>query len=210
VTLCPWPDIVDVMATDDPSDRGATGDNGPEGVFIGARLKELAHTLGLNQNQLAVRCGIDRRTFNPYWTDRRKCGLPTVIKIAKATGRSIAWLLGEGAARPVLGTVDAQGHLSMKTPMLVPGVLLLVDTTPWWPAGTQLYVDPTTAFVVDEYLVLQTRGGAVPWVCWAEERGGLRLLRRPSGEVVVYDERHHELLGLISGVLSAPSKPPSA
>ena len=112
----------------------------------------------------------------------------------------------------MLGTVDAQGRLTMQTPMLVQGALLLLEATPWFPAGTQLHVDPTPAFVVGEYLVVRQRGdaSASPWLCYSEERGGLRLLRRPSGEVVVYDDRHHELLGLITGVLTAPSKPPSA
>ena len=106
VRLEAWPCTLSGMATRDP--------NGEDiGLYIGARLQDLAKALGLTQGALAKLVSLDPRHFNNYWHDRRTVSLGTAKQIARLAGRSLAWLVGEEGARPLLGTVDALGRSTM-------------------------------------------------------------------------------------------------
>lgn len=173
---------VDLMATKDTSGSGESGDGGPEqpteSADISARLQELARQLGINQAALARLLGISRQTFNPYFTGTRGAGLPTIRKAAQRSGRTVSWFLGEDAGRAVIGTADAMGRVTMTTQTMSPGIVAFPVASGPFPAGSQAFVDPCTVFLEGKYLLVTSKGEPEPWLAFARERGGLKLLDR--------------------------------
>lgn len=210
MTLPPWLGTVDPMETGDTSDQVEDGDNGPKGRFIGPRLKELAHAFGLNQRQLALKLGADPKHFNGWWQNKRRASLISVCEMAERAGRSVAWMLGEEDARARLGTADAQGRVYMESKEVSPGVFYFTEASPDFPQGTPVFVDPTSAFVLDEWLLIKPTDGSTPWFGWANRIGDMDMLRRADGEEVRYVPTRHKVVGLIVGVLVKPSRPLSA
>lgn len=210
MTLSPWPDNVDAMATRDTSGEGESGDSKPKGLYIGARLQELAHVLGLNQRQLALRLKQDPKHFNAWWHNKRRAAFITIVEMAEAGGRSIAWLCGEEAARPLIGTVGAHGHLDMTSKDFEAGTIHFTEAAGQFPAGTKLMVDPTSVFVVGEYLIVQAGDAGVPWIVWAFQAGEMDMMLRLDGEELRYQPGRHKVIGLITGMVVRPPKPLSA
>ena len=198
------------MATDDTSETGFDGDNAPEGMLIGARLKGLAQSLGLKQRTLALKCGIDPRHFNSLWNNKKRAGMPLISRIARRTGRSVAWLCGEEAARPQIGTTDAQGrvHMAADTDTITPGTIYFVESAGLFPAGTRVLIDPSSTFAAGQWMLIESRGER--W--WAGGRvvGGEARLLRLDGEELIYKAERHTVLGVIVHVLGIPPAVPSA
>lgn len=200
------------METRDTSANVGDGVNGPEGLLIGARLQELGDALGLNQRQLALHLHIDPRHFNSLWNDKKAAGLPLIMRIARHSGRSIAWVCGEEAARPQLGTVDATGRVMMttdKTP-IPQGLLYFVDGARAFAAGERVLVDPSSSWSVEHWLLVRPRMAGEPWIGWAFEQGDMRLMERVDGEVIAWSDERHEVIGVIVGTLAPPPARPSA
>lgn len=203
--------MVGRMETPDTTAGGENEDSGPEGMLIGQRLHELAEALGLNQRQLALTLKIDPRHFNGLWLDKRAAGLPTITQIARLSGRSIGWICGEEAARPLIGTVSADGIVSMTTETISQGVICFIEATGLFEAGQRVFIDPTSAYAVGRWLLVRPRGSPTSWVAWARLReDGTRMLDRTDGERLEYQEGRHEIRGVIAGVLVPPPVPESA
>lgn len=180
-----------------------------ESAYIGGQLQELAASMGVSQTELARRVGIDRRTFNPYFTGLRPAGLPTIRKIALATGRSVAWLLGEGMGRAVVGNADALGRVTMTSPLTNPAIVKFVQQAGPFAAGTDVLVDPWVGYSVGKYMLVRSRTGQDTWFAWGRLDGALKLLDRLDGELHVYSEARYEVIGVITGMV-VPVPPPAS
>lgn len=193
-------------------DTSISGDNGPEGVLIGGRLQELAEATGMNQRQLALRVGIDPRHFNSLWHDKKAAGLPLIRKIGQRAGRSIAWLCGEEAARPLIGTANALGQVTMTTDNtpISQGIIHFIDGAGAFAPGERVLVDPSDRWAEGHWLLVRPRAGGEAWVGWARMRGDMQLLERADGEVIAYADDRHEIVGVIVGTIAPPPKPASA
>jgi DNA-binding XRE family transcriptional regulator len=185
-------------------------DTTTESAYISEQLKQLAASLGLSQSALARMCGIDRRTFNPYYTGARPAGLPTIRKIAIATGRSMAWLLGEAVGRPVVGTADNFGRVTMTSPITAPSIVMFVGSVGPFKAGMPVQVDPASSFSPGEYMLVRTRETGDAWYAWGRLEGRLSVLDRLDGELHIYDPARYEVIGLVVGMVVKPPPPPSA
>lgn len=192
------------MADNDKSHQHAT-----EGLYIGARMKELAALSGLNQRKFALRVGIDPRHFNAFWTDKRPASFETIVKVARATGHSIAWVCGEVDGRPQLGTVDHQGRITMPADTLSPGILYFAEASAHFAVGARLFVDPAERFVPGQWLVVRTVNDHVPWLGWSSS-GQVETLERCDGELVVYNPDRHAVIGVVAGMLVVPPPPLTA
>lgn len=213
VTLPPWPRSLTCMGTRDTVDHSDDGDSRPDRPFkvlIGKRLHELADTLGLNQRQLAQRCGIDPRHFSAFWLDNRAASFEILLKVARGSGRSIGWLCGEEGTRPVLGTVDAHGRVPMAITPTSPGVLVLAGPTAFFPGSTKLFVEPFSTFEPSRWLYVRHVGSDDAWLAWAYRAGKMDMLQVADGEILVFQPGRHAIIGLISGTVVDPPAPPSA
>jgi len=189
---------------DDGSERKA------EGVFIGEALQRLARDLGVpNPRQFALRFGIPYKHLNNLWTNTRHAGLPTIVEIARKSGRAVAYFLGEEGAKPLLGSMDAIGRISMASRLSVPGYIHLPEACGPFAAGARLVMEPS-AHRADVWLVVRSVGSDETWIAWSRDHAGLALLVRPSGESVLYAPQHHEIIGAIVDVIVAPPAGPSA
>lgn len=196
--------MVRVMATTDTSVNGETEDNGPEGLLIGLRMQELAAALGLKQRQLAIRLDIDPRHFNSLWHDKKAAGLPLVMKIARKSGRSIAWVCGEEAARPQIGTVNAHGLVTMANDTkIAPGIMYFTEAS-----GD--FVDPADSWVEERWLLVAPKKGGERFYGWSFTSGAMRMFERTDGELIGYQPERHEIIGVIVGTLTPPPSKPSA
>lgn len=200
VTLSDWSCSVIYMTTKNDVDTAESAD-------ISKPLQELSKSLGVSQAELARRVGIDRRTFNPYFTGARSAGLPTIRKIAQATGRTVAWLLGEEVGRAVIGTCDARGRVSMSSPVSSPSIVKFIEASGAFPAGVDVFVDPTETYAAKQYMLVKTRGSEECWFAWGRSQGELLLLDRLDGELHVYNSTRYEILGVIVGMVVAPPVP---
>ncbi|UFJ41414.1 helix-turn-helix domain-containing protein [Brevibacillus humidisoli] len=63
-------------------------------MTFGTRLKHLRHQLGLSQQDLANRIGLNRSTYARYETDDNQADYETLQKLADFFGTSIDYLLG--------------------------------------------------------------------------------------------------------------------
>lgn len=199
VRLPEWPCTLAGMGTNRNTDS--------ESAYIGDQLQEMAAAMGVSQTELARRVGIDRRTFNPYFTGARPAGLPTIRKIALATGRSVAWLLGEGMGRPVVGYADERGRVTMTSPLTSPSIIKLPVAAGPFAAGTDVLVDPSDTYAAHSYMLVRPRTGDETWFTWGREEGGLKLLDRLDGELHVYAESRYEVVGVIVGMVVKPPPP---
>lgn len=183
-----------------------------EGLIIAARLHELADALGLNQRQLALRVGIDPRHFNSLWHGKKAAGMPLIMRIARKSGRSIAWVCGEEAARPQIGTVDAHGRVTMAsdTSKISQGIIYFVDGINVFAAGERVLVDPSHDWSDGHWLLIRPRAGGEAWIGWARTRGEQRWLERLDREMIGYSEERHEIIGVIVGSIGPPPGDPSA
>lgn len=199
-----------VMETRDPTESRLSEDSGPEGMLIGVRMRELASVLGLNQRQLALRLDIDPRHFNSLWQDKKTAGLPLILKIARKSGRSIAWVCGEEAARPQIGTANAQGLVTMvNQTQIALGIVYFAEASAAFPQGERVLVDPSSAWADGCWLLVSPRRGGT-FFGWAFETAGMRMLERPDGEQIVYQDERHEIIGVIVGAITPPPARPSA
>jgi transcriptional regulator with XRE-family HTH domain len=193
------------MATSD-TDRTSS-----ESAYIGAQLQELAAQMGISQAELSRRVGIDRRTLNPYWTGARPAGLPTIRKIAQATGRSVAWLMGEGMGRPVVGIADPRGRVTMQSPLTTPSIVRFPQSVGPFAAGTDVLVDPCRdAYEAGVYMLVRTRETGDSFFAWGRVEGTVNLLDRLDGELHVYVAARYEVVGVIVGMVVPPPRPLSA
>lgn len=186
---------------------GTNRNTDSESAYISDQLHEMAAALGVSQTELARRVGIDRRTFNPYWTGARPAGLPTIRKIALATGRSVAWLLGEGMGRPVVGYADERGRVIMTSPLTAPSTIKFAQAAGPFAAGTDVLVDPAEAYTEDAYMLIRPAGSEEAWFAWGRIEGGLRLLDRLDGELHVFTEARYAVVGVIVGMVVKPPRP---
>lgn len=186
---------------------GTNRNTDSESAYISDQLQELAASMGLSQTELSRRVGIDRRTFNPYWTGARPAGLPTIRKIALATGRSVAWLLGEGMGRAVVGIADERGRVTMTSPLTSPSIIKLPVAAGPFAAGTDVLVDPSSSYAADTYMLVRPRTGGEEWFAWGRVEGGLKLLDRLDGELHVYADARYEVVGVIVGMVVKPPRP---
>jgi transcriptional regulator with XRE-family HTH domain len=202
------------MATRDPIDDGNHGDSGPErepeGLSVAERLQELGAALGLRQAALARYLDIDPRHFNGLWSGKKRAGLPLIRRIARNSGRSIAWVCGEEAARPQIGTADALGQVVMTANTVTPGVIYFVEGSTHFAAGARVLLDPSDRFAPGQWLLIQAPSGQAPWFGAAVEDAGRRYLIRADGETFVYSAERHAIIGVVVGVLDSPPPIPSA
>lgn len=191
-----------------PQQGDDSGVSRHEGMLIGPQLQKLAKELGLNQRRLAILVGIDPRQFTNLWGNKRAAGLQAIVKIAHATGRSVAELAGDETARPTLGTLDAFGRLmtSIQATSIAPSIIAMPTACGPFPAGARLFVDPCV-FRSAAWLLIRGVKTGESWIAWSERQGSIDILRRPSGELVIHDPTHHEVLGAITGVLMEPPRP---
>lgn len=71
----------------------------PRMETIGARIREAREKLGLTQQQLAERLGVDQSTVSGWERDdKRRPGRDLMPIVAKALGRTVDWLEGREAA----------------------------------------------------------------------------------------------------------------
>lgn len=205
------PRNVSAMGTPDTIDHVAADDSGPEGMFVGVRMQELAAELGLNQRQLALRLGLDPRHFNQIYQNKRPVGLSLILKIARNSGRSIAWVCGEEVARPQIGTANAQGHVTMEDQSkIVPGTVYFAEATEAFPAGERVLVDPSDAWAAGRWLLIRPKTGGSPFFGWAFIAGEMRMLERPDRELIGFQADRHEVIGVIVGTITPPLGRPSA
>lgn len=108
----------------------------------------------MNQRQLALRVGIDPRHFNSLWHDKKAAGLPLIRKIGQRAGRSIAWLCGEEAARPLIGTANALGQVTMTTDNtpISQGIIHFIDGAGAFAPGERVLVDPSDRWAEGHWL----------------------------------------------------------
>lgn len=189
---------------DEPNERR------PEGVYIGEALQRLAQSLGIpNARQFALRFGIPYKHLNNLWTNTRHAGLPTIAELAKRSGRTVAYFLGEESARPVLGAMDAIGRIKMDTRQIVTGLITLPEACePYFPAGARLVLEPSV-YRRDTWLVVRTKSTDETWIARSSTKADMELLRKPSGETVVYSDAL-EIIGAIIEVIIPPPIPVSA
>lgn len=184
------------------------------GMFIGEALQRLAQELGIpNPRQFALRFGIPYKHLNNLWTNTRHAGLPTIAEIARKSGRAVAYFLGEEGARPLLGSMDPLGRITMASsdlPGPVTGLIHLPEACPgYFPAGCRLIMDPSE-YRHDVWLVIKTLDTGEVWIAWARDHAGLPLLVRPTGESTIYSAQHHAVVGAVVDVINAPPAGPSA
>lgn len=185
-----------------------TDDTSSDSAFIGAQLQELASSLGISQAELARRVGIDRRVLNPYWTGLRPAGLTTIRKIALATGRSVAWMLGEGMARPVVGGADPRGRVTMQSPLTTASIVRFPQQAGPFAAGSEVHVDPCRdAYEAGQYMLIRTRETGDMFFAWGRVEGTVNLLDRLDGELHVYVAARYEVVGVIVGMVVPPPRP---
>lgn len=60
------------------------------------------------------------------------------------------------------------------------------------------------------WLLVSPRRGGTPFFGWAFETAGMRMLERPDGEQIVYQDERHEIIGVIVGAITPPPARPSA
>lgn len=176
-----------------------------EGLYIGAALKKMAAELGMSQAELARHVDVDVRHLTNLWNDKRAAGLPTVRSIARRMGKSLAFMAGEEASRTEVGTVDSLGRVSMTAPT-PSGVLYLPNACGPFKPGTRLFVDPCSTYQDGAWMLIVHRATAEAWIAFGESRQDLPLLKR-IGEAVLYDPEHHDIIGVIAGMLVDPPKP---
>lgn len=188
----------------------APTDKKPEGVYIGEALQRLAQSEGIpNAHQFALRFGIPYKHLNNLWNDTRRAGLPTIVEVAKRSGRTVAYFLGEESGLPVLGAMDAIGRITMDTRQIVAGLITLPEAcSPYFPAGARLILEPST-YRDRAWLIVRTKASNEVWIAWASTKADLRLLKKPSGETVLYSEAH-DIIGAIAEVIIPPPIPMDA
>ena len=181
-----------------------------EGLFIGDALHRLAVELDApNPRQLALRLGIDYKHFHNLWTNARAAGLPTVVKLSRNAGKSFAYFAGDVSAKPLIGSIDANGkvHLVSVSPTnALSGLIALMDAADPFPAGAQLHVEPGP-YGAERWLIVRTGEAGDVWVAWAIELGGLKLLQRLGGERIIYSVAHHQVLGVVQSITIPPPAP---
>lgn len=70
-------------------------------MTFGSRLKQLRQQMGLSQQELANRIGLNRSTYARYETDDNQADYQTLQKLADFFGTSVDYLLGRtSVARP--------------------------------------------------------------------------------------------------------------
>lgn len=176
---------------------------------VSERLQLLAKQLGVSQAKLAQLLDTHRSVLNPYFTGARPAGLPMLRRWSTASGRTVAWLMGEDVGRSVIGTLDATGRVAMDSKRITIGIIAVPSATRDFPAGTQLLVDPASAFVPGAWLLVRVRGGDDDWIAWASD-DGRGTLDRANGELHSYDPERYEITGMIVGQIVPPPKRPSA
>ena len=62
---------------------------------FGGRVREARTNLGWNQTELGEKVGVTAMTISYLETGRHTPTLPRLMKIAKALGVSVGWLVGE-------------------------------------------------------------------------------------------------------------------
>ncbi|WP_126425444.1 helix-turn-helix domain-containing protein [Brevibacillus marinus] len=67
-------------------------------MTFGTRLKRLRQQMGLSQQELANRIGLNRSTYARYETDDNQADYQTLQKLADFFGTSVDYLLGRTAA----------------------------------------------------------------------------------------------------------------
>lgn len=124
----------------------------------------------------------------------------------------MAWFLGEDSGRAIVGTADAMGRVKMTSHTLSPGLIAFpVACGAAFPAGAVAFVDPGSAYLDGEYLLVRPRlDDGDPWLAFARSEGSAPLLDRMNGEVHVYSPDRYTVVGVIVGVLVRPPRPLSA
>jgi hypothetical protein len=136
--------------------------------------------------------------------------MPTIVEIAKKTGRAVAFFFGEEGVRAVLGVMDPAGRIDMRTPGTGHGLIHLPEACPpYFDAGDRLVIDPS-GHRFGVWLVIRTRATEDVWLAWSREHAGLPLLVRPSEEAIIYSEAVHDVVGAVVDVVKAPPAGPSA
>lgn len=208
VTPYAAPRIVRAMATHDHDND----DKRPaEGMFIGDALQRIAGEMGIpNARQFALRFGLHYKHLNNLWTNTRHAGMPSIVEIAKKTGRAVAYFFGEQGVRAVLGVMDAAGRITMHTREKGPGLIQLPEACPpYFEAGQQLVYDPAP-HRYEAWLVVRSIATDEVWLAWSRDHAGLPLLVRPGGETIIYSPTTHDVLGAVVGIIAQPPAGPSA
>lgn len=126
--------------------------------------------------------------------------------VARGTGRSLAWICGEEEARPVIGTANHNGRITMTQGKITTGLVEFVSPSRYFGAGVRVFVDECSTWLDDEWLVMSAPGEE-PFFAWAYRSGGLQMLRRADDEVVLYQPARHTISGVVIGVLGKAPKP---
>jgi hypothetical protein len=194
------------MAThtnDDTSDETTDA----ESAFIGPALRQLESELGMDRPQLCRFLGVSYSHYNNLLNDLRPAGLRTVAKIAKRSGRTFGFFLGDFEALPQIGTVSAQGLVRMTTTTShPPGLIRCHDSLPGMASGTLLHLYPG-GYEPDRWLVIRVADDQDPWLMWGWEENGVRFLDRVNGETVVLNETLHKVLGRVMLETKEPANP---
>lgn len=194
----------------DEDDGGDEAGNGKDSYFIGEPLQRLASSLGIkNARQFALRYGLTYSHINNVWSGVRPAGMQTIRKIARATGRAVAYFIGEEMGLRVVGSMDTNGRVKMDARDKTSGMILLPEACPPFVAGARLVMEPSV-FRTDVWLVVRTLATGDEWIGWARDHAGMSLLVKPSGESIVYSAAVHEVVGAIVDVVSPPPPGPSA
>lgn len=81
---------------------------------IGTAIESACRTAGLSQRALEERTGISQSTLSRIVSGKRVAKMPEIIRIAEATGYTIAQLTGTGVAERVQCAARSTGGAEMQ------------------------------------------------------------------------------------------------
>lgn len=93
---------------------------------------------------------------------------------------------------------------------LAPGFVYFAEAAGPFAAGERVLVDPTDAWSDDRWLLVAPRKGGERFFAWAFQAGDLRMMERADGELIVFQDERHEVVGVIVGAITPPPERPSA
>lgn len=103
-------------------------------------------------------------------------------------------------ARPLVGSLNARGEVLMLgkgEAFQLPATLVVDAACSRFKAGDTLVIEDAAEFVAGKFVLVRMQAGD-HWLYEASERGGMKVLRTPSGDDVIYDPERHAIIGVVT------------